>query len=578
MKRITLVSTILLLAILLPACSAPIGTFQKQAAEILRDASERLDPATSETDLKPVAAYEQLAPVPSATPGAPVVSLPAESASVVAAYEGAMTRIYETVNPSVVNIRVLTQASGMSFTLPEQGLPNIPGFPFGEDPNQGGSSPQQQPYAEGQGSGFIWDKEGYIVTNNHVIAGAEKIEVTLWDGTSVVAELVGTDPDSDLAVLKVDLPGEKLQPVQLADTTQVKVGELAVAIGNPYGLEGSMTVGIISAIGRTTPAGEAMSGGTGFSIPDVIQTDAPINPGNSGGVLVDDKGMVIGVTYMIESASGANAGIGFVIPSSIVSRVVPSLIENGSYQHPYLGISGSSLTPTINEAMKLDPDMRGVLISEILPDGPADKAGLVGSSDTATVDGLDLPVGGDVITAIDDEKITGMDELISYLSAKTEVGKTVTLTVLRNGDERQVEVTLQARPTTTRESRRVEIQPQPSSSRAFMGITAGSLTPAIAEAMDLPSDQTGVLVEQVEPGGPADDAGLRGSDSAATIDGQPVMIGGDVIVEIAGKPVGSMEDLVTILQGYKPGDKVNLAILRNGDPVELELTLGERPG
>jgi S1-C subfamily serine protease len=171
-----------------------------------------------------------------------------------------------------------------------------------------------------------------------------------------------------------------------------------------------------------------------------------------------------------------------------------------------------------------------------------------------------------------------MDELISYLSAKTEVGKTVTLTVLRNGDERQVEVTLQARPTTTRESRSVEIQPQPSSSRAFMGITAGSLTPAIAEAMDLPSDQTGVLVEQVEPGGPADDAGLRGSDSAATIDGQPVMIGGDVIVEIAGKPVASMEDLVTILQGYKPGDVITLAILRNGDPMDLELTLGERPG
>jgi len=574
MKKATLASLILIIAILLPACSSPVAEFQNQASQALRQASELLAPeAPAEVEQADIQPQE---PAPTATPGAPVVSLPSESAGWMAAYEGALTSIYETVNASVVNIRTLQQAP-TGFNLPEQGIPGLPfNFgPFGDQPDQP-SDPQQMPYAQGQASGFVWDKAGHIVTNNHVIAGAEKIEVTFADGTAVLAELVGADPDSDLAVIKVDVPADKLQPVQLADSSQVKVGEIAIAIGNPFGLEGSMTVGIISAIGRTTPANESLDGSPSYSIPDVIQTDAPINPGNSGGVLVDDKGQVIGVTYMIESPSQASAGIGFVIPASIVGRVVPTLIANGSYQHPYLGISGSSLTPSVAEAMDLEPSQRGVLVGDLTPDGPADKAGLRASDSEAPVDGIQIPVGGDVITAIDGTQINAMDELISYLSNRTSVGDKVTLSVLRDGKETSVEVTLEARPA-RQVSEAPGVQPRQASARPYMGVTAGSLTPAIAEAMDLKADQAGVLVEQVAGGSPADEAGLRGSDQAATIDGQPVVIGGDVIVAIDGEQIGSMEDLGAVLQNHKPGDEITLTVLRDGKEIELTLTLGERP-
>jgi S1-C subfamily serine protease len=525
-------------------------------------------------------------PVPTATPGAPVVVLPAESASLMSAYEGALTQIYETVNPSVVNIRVLTRASGLGFSLPEQGIPQIPGLPFdfgpfGNEPDQEQPDPEAQPYAQGQGSGFVWDKEGHIVTNNHVVNGAEKIEVTFSDGTAVPAELVGADKDSDLAVIKVDLPADQLKPVQLADSKSVKVGELAIAIGNPYGLEGSMTVGIISAVGRTTPGGESQIGSPSYSIPDVIQTDAPINPGNSGGPLVNDQGQVVGVTYMIESASGSNAGIGFVIPSSLVSRVIPTLIENGAYEHPYLGISGISLTPALAEAMDLDPMQRGVMVGDLTPGGPAEKGGLKGSQSESQVDGQQVQIGGDVIIAIDGSDVKSMDDLIAYLGNSTTVGQDVSLTVLRDGKETTVEVTLEARPTVQANQQPSAELPLPrqgeQSDRPWIGITAGSLVPSIAEAMDLPADQSGVLVEQVASDSPADQAGLRGSDRSATIDGQPVMIGGDVIIAIDGKQIGSMEDLAGLLDDYKPGDQVTLTILRDGEQVELELTLGNRP-
>ena len=323
MKKSFLIATILLAVLMLPACSVSLEGVQSKAEQVKKDLSgivsieESKAPAAEDVDTKIQAA------VPAATPGVPMVILPSDSAGVVAAYEGALTRIYEEVNPAVVNIRVLSTISGTGSTPPGG---TIPGLPFDLQPFGDGSQQGQMPYSVGQGSGFIWDREGHIVTNNHVVDGATKVEVTFWDGTSVEAEVVGVDPDSDLAVIKVDMPADQLQPVQLADSKEVKVGELAIAIGNPYGLNGSMTVGIVSAVGRTTAASESTSGTAGFSIPDVIQTDAPINPGNSGGVLVDNNGQVIGVTYMIESASGANAGIGFAIPSSIVSQVVPSLI------------------------------------------------------------------------------------------------------------------------------------------------------------------------------------------------------------------------------------------------------------
>jgi S1-C subfamily serine protease len=234
----------------------------------------------------------------------------------------------------------------------------------------------------------------------------------------------------------------------MADSTQVKVGEIAIAIGNPYGFEGSMTVGNVSGVGRDLPASQgSQSGGAYYSIPDVIQTDASINPGNSGGVLVNDQGQVIGVTSALESASGSSSGIGFAIPAEIVSKVVPELISNGKYDHPYLGISGISLTPDIAQAMDLPAETRGALIVQVTPSSPADEAGLLPSTTNVTINGLQGVVGGDVITAIDGQTVTSMSEIIAYLSSHTTVGQTVSLTILRNGQMETVQVTLGSRPT-----------------------------------------------------------------------------------------------------------------------------------
>jgi serine protease Do len=233
----------------------------------------------------------------------------------------------------------------------------------------------------------------------------------------------------------------------MADSTQVKVGEIAIAIGNPYGFEGSMTVGTVSGLGRNIPTSTtAQTSGGSYSIPDIIQTDAAINPGNSGGVLVNDQGQVIGVTYSLESSSGSNSGIGFAIPAEIVSKVVPSLISTGTYQHPYLGISGTDMIPDIAQAMNLSPDTRGALIGTVTTGGPAAKAGLQGSNTTATINGTQGLVGGDVITAIDGQTINTMSDIIAYLSIHTQVGQTISLTILRNGQTQTVQVTLGSRP------------------------------------------------------------------------------------------------------------------------------------
>ena len=594
MKKITIPSLVLVIALLLGACGSP-AALQSTAAGLVQSASESL------TAQSPVPAAQKPAAQPAlqATAAAPVI--PGEAASLLAAYEGALTSIYDQVNPSVVNIRVLVDASAAMSGIPGFGqdpngqpsLPfNLPGLPGNSDPNAPDQDQGQAPYGEGAGSGFVWDGQGHIVTNNHVIDNAQKIEVTFSDGSTFEAELVGTDPDSDLAVLKVDAPASYLRPVQMGDSDQLKVGQLAIAIGNPYGLEGTMTTGIISALGRTMPAGEGMTGSR-YSIPDVIQTDAPINPGNSGGVLLNDAGQVIGVTFAIESASGSNAGIGFVIPAGIVQRVVPSLITDGNYKHPYLGITAGDLTPALAEAMNLDASQRGVLIGEVASGGPSDKAGLLGSSQEATVEGVTVNVGGDVVIAIDNQPVQGMDDIISYLSRHGQVGKDVTLTILRDGKQMELPVTLGERPGRsaaqapasgfqhpqvpgTQPGQGQPNQPK-SSGRAWMGISAGALTPEAAAAMGLKEAQTGVLVQAVQPGSPADEAGLLGGDEAFTVQGQEIMIGGDVITAIDGQSVASMDALVATLQNYQPGDQITLTVLRDGKTLELQLTLGERP-
>jgi serine protease Do len=462
----------------------------------------------------------------------------------------------------VVNIHVLQKLDASSL---QQGL--LPGSPFGFNlpgsPNNPGDqqnpqTPELPQYGQALGSGFVWDANGHIVTNNHVVDGADKIQVIFSDGTTVNAEVVGTDPDSDLAVLSIKADSNLLKPVEVADSSQVNVGQLAIAIGNPYGLDGTMTAGIVSAVGRTMAASDARIGGSGYSIPDIIQTDAPINPGNSGGVLVNDQGQVIGVTAAIESSSGSNAGIGFVIPSSIVLRVVPALIEKGSFEHPYLGISGMSLTPDLAKAMGLNESQRGALVEEIVTGGPAEKAGLKGSEKQVEIDGQSVNVGGDVITAIDGTPVKEMDDIIAYLGAKTVVGQEVTLTVLRDGNETSVKVTLEARPAKTAEVAQQSSGSNQPQAGVFLGIGGVPMTAALASSLNLPQDTQGVMVQEVTKDGPADKAGL---------------IAQDVITALDGNAVSDVQGLRNMIQQHQAGDEVTLTILRNGEELQVKVTL-----
>lgn len=344
-------------------------------------------------------------------------------------FEGTLENVYAQVNPSVVAIDVVESSTT---TVPNH--PTIPGFPQSGVPQQA------------SGSGFVWDTQGHIVTNNHVVDGASKVSVTFWDGTIVPATVVGTDANSDLAVIKVDVPASQLHPVQMADSTQVKVGQLAIAIGNPFDEQNTMTTGIISALGRSLPVNDGTAQGPSYQIPDVIQTDAPINPGNSGGVLLNAQGQVVGVTSAIESPVRASSGIGFAIPSAIVQKVVPSLVSSGHYNSPYLGISGTTLTPDLAKAMGLKSDQRGALVVSVTPNGPAEKAGVHGGAQQSNVNGSQTPVGGDVITAIDGQTVKSFDDVIAYLARSTQVGQTVTLTILRGGQQQNIQVALGVRP------------------------------------------------------------------------------------------------------------------------------------
>jgi S1-C subfamily serine protease len=560
-KTSTLPVLMLLLVFAVTACSPSLAALPAEALGAAESEVKSLLKESGQDTLD----EPQSVPVENAIP-APV------DPGLLAAYQSTLVNIYEQVNPSVVNIQVsksaVPNASGSPefpfFESPDNpelpGIPNIPESP--------------SPFGQGLGSGFVWDEQGNIITNNHVVAGADEIEVTFADGTVVPAELIGADPDSDLAVIHVDLPSQQLIPVEVADSNQLRVGQLAIAIGNPFGLDGTMTVGIISALGRSLPASDNLSAGPVYRIPDVIQTDAPINPGNSGGVLLNDRGQVIGVTAAIESPVRANAGIGFVIPTAIVSRVVPQLISEGFYAHPYLGISGVSLYPDLAEAMKLEPQQKGALVGDVVADGPADKAGISGSSQQVTIDGFDIQVGGDVITAIDDQIINNMDDLIAFLSANTEVGQSVTLTVLRDGEEQQIEVNLEARPDN---GNQIASLPEATRGRAWLGIMGLSLTPDIAEEMDLSGDQGGVLIEQVQSGSPADQAGLQGSFTPVTIDGQEILIGGDVITAVDGTSVASVPELGELLQVAGIGEEVNLTVIRDGKEISVTVTLAEQP-
>jgi S1-C subfamily serine protease len=291
------------------------------------------------------------------------------------------------------------------------------------------------------GSGFVIDTEGHLLTNNHVVEGAEKIDVKLGSSEkSYKAQVVGTDPSTDLALLKVNAPQSELHPLQLGNSSEVEVGDPVVAIGNPFGLDRTVTSGIVSALQRQIEAP------AGFSISHVIQTDAAINPGNSGGPLIDAEGQVIGINSQIETggSSEGNIGIGFAIPIDTAREVAKQIEENGKVQHAYLGIEGGSVTPELAEALNLPID-HGVLVASVTKGGPAAKAGIKGGNTSATIEGAEVTLGGDIIVALEGKKVATIEDLMNVIEGK-KPGEKMEVTVLRGGSEKTVTVTLGNRP------------------------------------------------------------------------------------------------------------------------------------
>lgn len=348
-----------------------------------------------------------------ATPTAPIATpVPQALVAAVDAEDLLLVNLYERVNPSVVNIDIVGE--------------------FRNELTEFGS-----------GSGFVIDDQGHIITNNHVVEDADRLYITFADGNVALAQIIGRDPNSDLAVVKVDVDAALLHPVEFGDSDQVKVGQRVAAIGNPFGLDGTMTLGIVSGVGRVLRE-------TGsYTNPDIIQTDAPINPGNSGGPLLDTFGRVVGVNTAIrtDGENRANSGVGFAVPVNTVKRIAPQLIQNGFASYPYLGISVENFFSLAEMAVEVElPAQRGVLISEIASGGPAERAGLRGSDHIQNVRGVDVALGGDIITAIDGAPVNSFDEMIAYLLAHYQAGDTVSVTFIRDGETQTVDLVVGERP------------------------------------------------------------------------------------------------------------------------------------
>jgi 2-alkenal reductase len=364
---------------------------------------------------------------PGQAPSAPVVQ--AAPGSQAATASDAIIRVYRDANPSVVAIT--------STVIP-------PGF-----------SNRASPQPVGAGSGFVVDEQGHIVTNNHVVEDADRLEVTLPDGRTIPAKLIGRDPRSDLAVVKVDVPKEQLKIVRLGSSGQVQIGEVAIAIGNPFGLDRTVTAGIVS--GRRPVVDEPTSSGPGQRpaeqglLIDAIQTDASINPGNSGGPLFNGRGEVIGINTLIisgggQGGAGGNIGIGFAIPIDYAKRIVPELIAKGKYAHPFLGMLSETITETMVRDLNL-PVKEGLLVQEVEAGTPAARAGLKGGSRPQDARSRRVSVGGDIITAADGKPMKRAVELVAYLETQKSVGETVTLSIVRDGKPLDLPVQLGERPT-----------------------------------------------------------------------------------------------------------------------------------
>ena len=329
------------------------------------------------------------------------------------AKESQLNTIYVTSLPSIVHIKVRQ---------------TIPGF-------------FQNQERTGEGSGFIWDDKGHIVTNYHVVATASIVDVEFADGTQYPASVIVLDPNSDLAILKVDSNGKTLIPLNLGDSTNVKVGNHTIVIGSPFGQEFSMASGIVSAIKRTVPSQNAM-----FSIPNVIQTDAAINPGNSGGPLMDIDGNVIGINSQIISRSGGNQGIVFAIHINSVKKIIPTLIKGEKFEYPYIGITGMDLNTNLKNALKIDLNVNGVMVVDVVKGSPADLGGLLGYTGTVSDNNNSYPSGGDILTAINTMPIKSMGDLLTILFSDHSPGDSVTFTILRDSNQLDLNITLIARP------------------------------------------------------------------------------------------------------------------------------------
>jgi S1-C subfamily serine protease len=349
-------------------------------------------------------------------------------------------------NGNVVNQIYKADGDGVAFIESEIGAEEGPSLsPFGApEPGGGGTA---------TGSGFVIDGEGHVLTNNHVVEGANRITVKLGDSdTSHSATVVGADPATDLALLKVDAPASQLHPLSLGRSSKVEVGDPVVAIGNPFGLDRTVTSGIVSALQRQIQAPN------GFSISNVIQTDAAINPGNSGGPLINAAGQVIGINSQIQTGGNGNGnvGIGFAIPIDTARAEIQQLITKGEVEHAFLGISGATITPDLAKELNL-PVSEGVIVQSVVKGGPADKAGVEGGNTTATIEGAEVSLGGDVITEINGKKVTGMDEIVNIVN-EAKPGDTLELTILRDGSTKKATVTLGDRPASVEEDSTAEPQ------------------------------------------------------------------------------------------------------------------------
>lgn len=358
-----------------------------------------------------------ITPSPTAekSPAQPTLSLSSPNPDV-QTRQDRLVELYQVINPGVVAIQVYS--------------------------DQGGSL----------GSGFVYDKQGHILTNYHVVSGSTDLEVDFPSGLKVKGNLIATDSDSDLAVIKVDVPADELHPLTLGDSSTVQVGQTVIAIGNPFGLNSTMTAGIISAKGRTMASLHQAPSGGYFSAGDLLQTDAAINMGNSGGPLINLNGDVIGINRAIQTSSAvtigsepASIGIGFAIPINIVKHVVPILISKGSYDYPYLGMtSRDDLSLKEMEALGINPDVVGIYIIAVAANGPAENAGILGGSKNSSI--ADLPAGGDLITGVDGIPMHNMSELLTYVISNKNPGDKIVLTILRNNQTKEVTLTLGSRP------------------------------------------------------------------------------------------------------------------------------------